>query len=175
LIFKMFLCDREIRKLIKEKDLISNYIDLETQLQMHGFDLTVRRVNRFIGIPTIDFNNSKRVISNYEPVGLSSYGNIQDAYALDEGNYLIEFNEVVKLPYNIKAIGIHRSSVIRCDCLTAMGNWDSGYHGRGITRLEVGKNGLILYKNARVSQLLFFYVDIPDKIYNGIYQKEGVK
>lgn len=166
----MILNDVMIRKLILEKQLVSNYKNLDIQIQTHGFDLTVKQVYEYVGFvtPIIDFSNELRKLSRYKKLFLSS-----GRWKLNEGSYKIEFNEVVKLPSDMVAIGIHRSSIIRCDCDTAMGYWDAGYNGRGVTRLTVGRQGLILFKDARVTQLIFLSVDEAEHIYSGKYQHES--
>ena len=168
----MILNDIQIRKMILERDLIVDYIDLDKQIQPHGFDLTVKQVYGYVpgDSPVIDFSNELRKLPDYEPKE-----SLNGHWFLDEGTYLIEFNEFVKIPSNMVAIGIHRSTIIRCDCLTAMGYWDAGYEGRGITRLEVGKNGLVLYRNARVTQLIFIKTDAAEELYDGVYRGEKIQ
>ena len=160
----------EIKRRILEEDLIQNYLDLETQLQPAGFDLTVNGVYRFFGTPRVAFDNSERLLPDYhevEPIG--------EWWALREGSYHIRFNEVVKIPLDLFAESIHRSTIMREDCETATGNWDPGYTGAGATRLTVGENGLLLKKNARICQMVFGLVEPPSAGYDGEYQGENVE
>ena len=54
---------QEIRKLIQEKELISNYIDLDTQLTPNGLDLTVARIFAFNARGAIDFSNKETALN----------------------------------------------------------------------------------------------------------------
>jgi len=49
----------EIRALIEEQGLISNYVDLDTQLQPGGFDLTLREVHSFASGGSVDFSKRR--------------------------------------------------------------------------------------------------------------------
>ena len=64
------LIDKEIRNLIFTKEMIQGYVDLETQLQPNGFDLTINEVMEFSDVfkPRIDFTNQTRLISLTIPV-----------------------------------------------------------------------------------------------------------
>ena len=55
---------KEIEQLIKEKNLVENYIELDKQLTPNGFDLTVDKVIEFDSAGDIDFSNSERVVPN---------------------------------------------------------------------------------------------------------------
>ncbi len=49
------LSREQLRSLIEESDrpLLSEYIDLDAQLQPNGFDVTLREISRFVGAGTI--------------------------------------------------------------------------------------------------------------------------
>jgi dUTP pyrophosphatase len=51
----------EIRRLIEDQGLIREYVDLETQLQPSGFDLSLKEVREFSGSGSADFSNEERV------------------------------------------------------------------------------------------------------------------
>lgn len=164
-------CD-EIRRRIKEEKLIENYLDLETQLQPAGFDLTVSSVYRFYGTPRIGFYNKDRVLPEYQkidPISRSRW------WTLSEGSYHVRFHEIVNIPLDLFAESIHRSTMMRGDCETASGYWDPGYSGAGATRLTVGKNGVHLKEGARICQMIFTLVDPPKTGYDGKYQNENVE
>lgn len=162
-------CD-EIRRRIEEEKLIENYLDLETQLQPAGFDLTVSDVYLFFGTPRIGFYNKDRVLPDYQKVD-----SINGWWALPEGSYHVRFNEIVNIPLDLFAESIHRSTMMRSDCETASGYWDPGYSGAGTTRLTVGRNGVHLKKGARICQMIFALIDPPKAGYDGDYQHENVE
>lgn len=64
----MLLGDIEIKRLIEEYGLISDYVDLDTQLQPTGFDLTVADIEEITTRGVIDFDNSKRVIASSKSI-----------------------------------------------------------------------------------------------------------
>lgn len=161
----MILNREEIKQLILEKALISEYLDLETQLQPNGFDLTVRSVGRITSSGVIDFNNSQRHLPNIQ---------VEHDPTLKQGTYSVDFNEKISLPANLMAMSIHRSSVMRCGATTASGFWDAGYSGFGKTLLTVhNANGLVLMKDARLCQMVFLRLNPVSKGYQGSYQNEG--
>ncbi len=57
----------EIRHLIEENQLITGYIDLETQLQPTGFDLSLGAILRYKGGGSVDFSNVEREIAPRSP------------------------------------------------------------------------------------------------------------
>mgnify|MGYP001029784483 CR=1 FL=1 len=166
------LNNKEIRNLIEEKDLISNYIDLDTQLQPNGFDLTIADVYELLSAGQIDFDNSQRRF----PLIKSLFPDNKYGVQLVQGCYQILFNEVIKIPLNLIGISINRSSLMRCGCSTAVGIWDAGYEGKGKTSLLVSNlQGLSLYKNARIVQILFLELNDVENGYAGVFQGEGIR
>ena len=161
-----FLVDFQIKNEIINNNLISNYIDLNTQLQPTSFELTVNKVYSIYNVSTIDFDNSNRRLSSYSELLFNN-----DNIFLDFGIYKILFNETVNIPNNIFAIGYPRSSLIRCGNTIHTAIWDPGYHGKSECLLTINNpDGLILKKNARILQLLFYKLDVQvEKEYNGIY------
>ena len=174
---KTILNKEEIKKLIVEKDLIKEYIDLETQLQTNGFDLTVREVSNFNSRGSLDFSNKERILPELRShISFETLHPRAEFWELLQGCYSVEFNEVISLPLDLMAISIHRSSLMRCGVTTATGCWDAGYQGRGRTLLIVSNPfGLKLYKNARLVQMTFHRLNPSDKGYQGSYQREGIK
>ena len=166
------LADSEIRRLInQEPPLIEGYIDLESQLQVNGFELTLRDVAIMQTPGRIGFDNSQRVISDVSPLVFDGLGDIE----LIPGTYLITYNEVVHLPKNIMALGRPRSSLLRCGVTIGTAVWDAGYEGRSQSLLVVyNTRGIRLQKNARIMQLIFMEMTGESGGYNGIYQGENI-
>lgn len=166
---KMFLGSEKIRMLILKKGLMKDYIDLDSQLQPNGFDMTLQKIYKLHGIGEITCNS--KVLPELEEIITSS-----KIWYLKQGVYLIQFNEVVNLPKNIAAFSIQRSSIIRSGAMINVASWDSGYNGRGQNILFVNNpDGLCLEKNARVVQMHFLRVEGKHFSYNGHYQKENIK
>jgi dUTP pyrophosphatase len=159
----------EIRLLVEEKQLISGYIDLETQLQPTGFDLSLAAILGFKSRGSVDFSNVEREIAPSEPLEPDD----EDWYCLKQGCYTIVYNEVVKMPLDIVAMARSRSTMLRNGASVETAIWDPGYQGRSSSLLVVSNpNGIRLKRDARVVQLVFFGIEEVQNGYAGIYQRE---
>ncbi len=160
----------EIKRLIIEKNLISDYIDLETQLQPNGFDCTLRKIGKIQGEGKIDFDNSMRVIPEVVEMEFNN-----DWIYLRKGYYRAYLNEVVRIPENMMALARPRSSLIRAGANILTAVWDAGYEGRSEVGLVVyNEKGIWLRKNARIVQLVFFTLDMETESYKGIFKGENI-
>ncbi len=164
----------QIRALLKNKPpLIEKMVDVNTQLQPNGVDLTVKAVEKIAGAGCIDFSNRDRKLSDTVKQDFDA-----DWVYLSQGQYKIIFNEIVHLPKDMMAIGAPRTSLIRCGVTVETGIWDAGYEGRSESLLVVlNEAGVRIKKNARVLQLVF--IRLSNKIaegeaYGGIYQSENI-
>ncbi|MBI5224640.1 deoxyuridine 5'-triphosphate nucleotidohydrolase [Candidatus Micrarchaeota archaeon] len=169
----MLLSKHEIKERIQKSGLVSNYVNLDEQLQPAGIDLTVSKVYKFKTSGKIDFDNKERKLSEVEELHPDSRG----YFNLPKGIYKLQFAEEVRLPNDVAAINILRSSVMRSGCMMHHGFWDPGYHGKGETALLVeNENGLQLKKGAKVSQLIFMKLSQETREgYSGIHHMENLK
>jgi len=159
----------EIRRLIEERQLITGYIDLETQLQPTGFDLSLGAILQYQGKGSVDFSNVEREIAPTEPLEPDH----QDWYTLELGCYTIVYNEVVKMPLDVVAMARSRSTMLRNGASVETAIWDPGYQGRSSSLLVVSNpHGIRLKRDARVAQLVFFNIKEVPKGYDGVYQRE---
>ncbi|MFC1958033.1 deoxyuridine 5'-triphosphate nucleotidohydrolase [Chloroflexota bacterium] len=165
------LSKQDIHKLIEhEPPLVESYIDLETQVQPNGFDLTLREVAMLQTPGRITASNSQRLVSDLAPLVFDGLGFIN----LIPGAYTITYNEIVNLPKNIMALGRPRSSLLRCGVTIGTAVWDAGYSGRSQSLMVVyNAQGLRLERNARVTQLIFFQLTGETDGYQGTYQREN--
>jgi len=168
------LSKSQIRALFRIKPpLIEEMIDINTQLQPNGVDLTVKHIEKIVGAGYIDFSNKERKLSEIVELDFDD-----DMMLLPPGPYKVLFNEIVHLPKDIMAIGAPRTSLIRCGATVETGIWDAGYEGRSESLLVVfNENGFYVKKNARILQLVF--IRLSKKIatgsgYDGIYQSENI-
>ena len=173
---------KEIEQLIKEKNLIENYINLNKQLTPNGFDLTVGKVFEFDAAGDIDFSNSQRVVpegkeiipEKRKPACRSlGAGREEDKYGwwkLAGGAYKVRTNEAVNLPNDLVALGFTRTSLLRMGAFTQNGIWDAGFKGKGEFILVVSNpQGINIKQNARVVQLMFIGLERTEE-YQGIYK-----
>jgi dUTP pyrophosphatase len=162
-----------LKRLVNNKGLVTDFIDIDTQLQPHGFDLTVRDVHRLTGPGSIDFDNSERRLPDSSTLPWKD-----DWLHLEPGPYKVIFNEVLDIPTDIAAIGRTRSSLLRCGISVHTAVWDAGYRGRSEALLVVSNaDGFDLKRDARILQLIFFELGgsiEPDEAYSGEYLDENL-
>lgn len=174
----MVLSKNEIKELInfrKDKpQLIEDMIDPELQIQPNGVDLTVKRIEKFVGPGRIGFLNRDRELSKTEKLEFDDDGWI----FLKPGAYKIVFNEILNIPLDVIAIAAPRSTLLRCGVTIETAIWDAGYRGRSESLLVVlNKSGYFIRKNARILQLIFVKL-IKERViaegYEGRYQLENI-
>lgn len=168
------LSSTELRKLIQANPpLLENAIDIETQIQPNGLELTLKEIKTIEGAGAVDFDNSRRKVPDSNPLEFGNDGWIH----LPKGIYKVLFNEIVNIPMDLAAIAKPRSSLIRCGATLETAVWDAGYRGRSESMLVVyNEAGFRLKKDARIMQLLFYTLDTKvEKGYSGIYQNENTK
>jgi len=165
------LSKSQIRALLRAKPpLIENLIDINTQLQPNGVDLTVKQIEKIVSAGCVDFSNNDRKLSGTEKLDLDD-----DRVFLPLGAYKVRFNEVIHLPKDIMAIGAPRTSLIRCGVTIETGFWDAGYEGRSESLMVVlNEKGFYVKNNARILQLVFIRLSkATGSGYEGIYQSEN--
>jgi len=161
----------KIKKEIEENDLITGFLDLETQLQPNGFDLTVEEIHEFHPNPENFISFENKFIDERESI---RFGKIFLYTKLEKGVYKFKVNETIKIPSNACAISTQRSSVMRMGNLCNVGFWDAGYHGSGYSIIMVN-NPVQVHKNARLIQI--YFMDLSDStklVYDGNYQGENI-
>ena len=147
----MILNDEEIRSLIVKKGLITGYIERDKQITPNGFDLTVEQIFMFVGKGEIGFSNEERKLP--ETKELEWKNNSLD---LSKGCYKIRTNEILRMPLNLVAIAMPRSSLLRSGITISTGVWDAGFEGKSEFLIQVQNDqGFKCGKNARVVQLIF--------------------
>ena len=165
----------EIEKLIKEKNIIEGYIDLNTQLTPNGFDLTAANIFSFNDKGRIDFSNKERSFPECEeinPVKLSKEEKF-GWWDLKKGIYKVKTNETLNLPRDLIAFAFTRTSLLRMGAFTQHGVWGAGFCGKSEFVLVVDNfNGVSIKQNARVAQLVFERITETKTGYQGIHQNK---
>ena len=82
----------------------------QQQQQPCGVDLTLRRISKWSPFATIDFDNTKQETAEIDTL---YFNHTSQAITLPAGAYLIDFNEIVKVPRNCMASVFPRSSLWR--------------------------------------------------------------
>ena len=152
--------------------LIDHYLSLEDQLQPNGFDVTLREAARLTSPGIMGAGSGHRELADVEDLPFGHGGWLH----LDQGPYLVTFNEVVHLPLDIMALGRTRSSLLRSGVSIHTAVWDSGYQGRSQALLVVHHpQGYRVQKDAKLMQLIFFRLDRPvSQGYQGRFQGENL-
>ena len=155
--------------------LLEEYLDLKSQLQPNGFDVTVRAVASYpsgTGPGALGLSDAERVLPESSELNFGHDGWL----TLSSGHYLVTFNEVVNLPRWLMALGRPRSSLLRMGASLHTAVWDAGYSGRSQALLVVhNPAGFRLRRDARIAQLVFFPLSAPDERgYDGRYQRENL-
>jgi dUTP pyrophosphatase len=165
----MTVLDREtLLSLIARERLVTGIIDEATQVTPNGVELSLQAIYRFREAGVVDFNNRERRVPEYEEIAP-----IGDRYLLSPGAYLVTYNETVRLPTDMLAIGRPRSSLLRSGVTVESAVWDAGYEGRSRGLLTVfNPNGFVLTRNARLLHLVFIQLKRKTKPYQGAYQGE---
>jgi dUTP pyrophosphatase len=152
--------------------LVEGYLDLDEQVQPNGFDLTLARVGRLVGAGELPADSAGRRLPGVEDIALPDGGTV----LLPPGPYQVGFNEVVRIPLGVMALGRARSSLNRSGVTIHSAVWDAGYVGRSTALLSVlNPAGFAVGRDARVLQLVFLDLsaDAADG-YRGAYQHEGL-
>lgn len=155
--------------------LIQGFFDLTNQLQINGFDLTLKSVSRFSDSPStsafLGVDDGQRQLAQTSKLPKNKDG----LWHLTPGPYLVNFNEIVNIPLDLMAFGRARSSLLRSGVALHTAVWDAGYSGRSQALLVVyNPHKFVLAPGTRIMQLVFFNLEKPlGKGYSGIYQHEG--
>lgn len=163
------LIDREIRQWIIQENMIQDYVDLDTQLQANGFDLTVREIVMFTDEwePRIDFDNRTRLIPSVMPILFAG-----GEYHLEPGTYLFKANEFFKMPSMVVGWGMPRSTLSRCGVMLNSAVLDAGYSGHLVFTINISQ-AMTFTKDARFVQMIFFKLnEAPSQLYDGVYKEK---
>ena len=166
------LSQHDIYRLLEQKPpLIEGYLNLDEQVQPNGFDLTLREIALLESSGRIAISDTERRLPNLAPLAFDGLGFID----LMPGIYSITYNEIVHLSRDVMALARPRSSLLRCGVSVGTAVWDAGYSGRSQSLMVVyNPRGFRLQKNARVVQLIFFWLSQETEGYQGAYQHENI-
>ena len=169
--------------------IIGNVRSAKIQAQSCGVDLTLKRIKTWTSPGSVDFDNSLRLnastievpftrqyeqlqnLSNNHPMFKKHIYGSQESVMLKPGAYLVEFNETVDTPLSLMGQIFVRSSLFRSGALLSAGLMDSGYKGAvGALLQVVNPHGLLLFRDARLAQMVFHQMSEPVEGYSGVYQ-----
>lgn len=164
----MLLTKHEIYELVQKGWLVQNMLDPELQIQPAGVDLSLAKVFSLEGEGVIDFSNENRKLPEYREIPPK-----EGVWILEKGTYNATMNEYIKLPNDIAAIVLPRSSALVCGIEAHSALWDPGYEGRGFLHFTVTRR-VKIHENARIVQMIFFRMSEESEGYNGIFKGEDL-
>ena len=163
------LNDKEIKRLIKEQNLIENCDDIDEHITPNGFDLSIESIECFAGAGKL-LHRDKSLPQSFE------HECNDGVYLLQPGIYLVNTIEKINMPNNLVGFAFPRSSLLRMGCLTQTGVWDAGFSGTSQFIVNVvNPFGVYIEKGARITQLCFEWINTVEKSYNGAYQNFDLK
>ena len=170
----MLVLNREqIEELIEKHQLVSEFVNLYKQLTPNGFDVTLKKVFKITGSGCLDFSNNERKIPESEEI-VPVKRKPDDEHGwwyLDKGIYKVKSNENFKMPLDLIAIAMPRSSLNRMGATVFTGFWDAGFEGKAEFLLNVmNEKGIDIKENARIIQLVFLKMDKTKQGYDGIHK-----
>ncbi|GKZ38001.1 hypothetical protein AbraIFM66950_009893 [Aspergillus brasiliensis] len=139
-----------------------------TQQQPCGIDLTLRQISEWTSAATVDFDNTKRQAAKTFTLPFDSTNH---TISLPPGAYLVDFNETVCVPRDCMGSIFVRSSLWRSGVGITAGVVDAGYEGALGALIDVkNPHGVVLYRDAKLAQIVFEGLSEAVEGYNGIYQ-----
>ncbi|KAI0971039.1 dUTPase-like protein [Xylaria arbuscula] len=169
---------------IIKQGIVQNLRSIPQQLQPCGIDVSLRRVLKWMSPATVDFDNARRQAAKTAemPFSANNIGAAWSGAAADadetegavkllQGAYLVEFNETVNIPLDCMGQLFVRSSLWRSGVVLSAGVVDAGYAGSLGALLDVrNPAGVVLYKHAKLAQVVVHRLDGRVKGYDGVYQ-----
>jgi dUTP pyrophosphatase len=171
-VFSVLSREDILKMLEASPPLVESLCDAQQQVQPNGIDLTLKEVALLSSPGSLGPGNGSRTLSVTSPLIFDGLGRVE----LLSGCYLVTYNEVVNLPKNIMALAMPRSSLLRCGVSIHNAVWDAGYSGRSQSLMVVyNPQGFRLYRNARIVQMVFFFLSREvAQGYNGMFQGENI-
>ena len=162
----------EIKNLIDSNQIISEFIDLDTQLTPNGFDVTLKEVYRIESSGHLDFSNKERKMPDFTKLQpIKKEGDEHGWWVLPKGTYKIKANEHFKIPLDLITLAKPRSSLLRMGGTVYTGVGDAGFEGKMEFLLNVtNEKGISLKENARIVQIIFLKMNKIDEGYSGIHK-----
>ena len=137
------------------------------QLQPNGVELTIDSIYAITQVPYIgdsSYDKGDRVEIEPEVIGM---------YALDEGYYVIEYNERISIPEGHVGYVFPRSRFMRSGAMLYTALWDTGYTGKGEGGLSAFTE-IEIEDGCRVGQLVLLSTDGKEGTYSGSHQGENL-
>jgi len=148
---------------IVDERIIENLTDDFYEVQQNGIDLTLESISLITGGV---LKKDSRKIDEYIEVECE-----KGIYKLMPGAYSIEFNQKIKVPENMCAQIVQRSTLNRMGAFILSGVYDSGFSNKigAVLRVDVP---IEVEKGVRIAQIMFFEAESAS-LYQGIYNQSN--
>jgi len=136
-----------------------NLVYFPKQVKNNNLELTLKSIHTFEGRGQIDFGGGEYQEAKQQEIfpeleNDPKYG----WWTLEKGNYLVTYNEVIDKPKFMALISPH-ARILRTGVFHSTFLWLSEEKRQKIvTILQVGKNGLRVKENARISTAITFKI-----------------
>lgn len=133
---------------------------VENQVQPNGIDLTIKRLFKIVGNSGGVYCDKTVLPENVEIFfDRQRYSN-KNIYEIEPlVCYGVEFNESIKIPFNMCADLKARSSVVRNSGFIKSGLYDSGFENTNIGAFLTTYVSFEIEQNARIAQIFFHWAD----------------
>ena len=142
--------------------------DPEKQIQQAGIDI---RVAKIFTVHTNIVSISETEKPKFDQIYRELYPDARGMIRLEPGKaYSVDSMEYVKIPHDMSALVVHRSTFNRIGVLITGANYDPGFEGNiGVTMYV--HNLIEIAIGTRIAQILFIKTDAANN-YHGTYQKQ---
>lgn len=137
------------------------------QLQPNGVELTIDSIYEIHGVPYIgdsSYDKGNRVEVEPASVGM---------FSLDEGYYIVSYNERISIPEGHVGYVVPRSRFMRSGAMLYSALWDTGYTGKGEGGLETFLD-VEIETGCRIGQMVLISTDGDEGEYDGTHQGENL-
>ena len=156
-------------KELVDKGIINGFIT-EENIQQHGVDLNVIKIEKILGggyIPT----EGKTIVCERREVP-KTYLDGKEVWELGRGTYDITFAQGCKVPSNQKLEIVQRSSASRNGIIIRSSLFDAGFYTNNIGTMMTVTEPVTVGVYARLAQIYATESNVVENLYNGQFQND---
>ena len=170
----MILTDTKIKQLVKENQMINPFFEKKSKnvisygLGSYGYDIRLSEDFAYFGEPTPSIIDPKA----FGDMKLRKF-KASEVFIPAQDFILGMSTEYFKIPNNIMAICLGKSTYARCGVIVNVTPLEPGWEGRLV--IEITNSGSLpvkVYANEGIAQIIFFKCNACEKPYNGLYQNQ---
>jgi len=147
---------------------IANHViesDFSKRAQI-GIDLSASKIER-IDVGSVVYKDKTHIdASGYVEMPVMRIDG-KECWRLEKGVYSVTFNEGIHVPADCAAKITHRSSLYRTGTSIESPWWDPGFYCDQMNTTMIVNSIIIIEKNARVAQIVFWRIEEVGEQYGG--------